>query len=105
MLDSRTNSEDYDDYFEAFLRAHDILLEQMVRNTNRYFPFRQAKKYAEFISFRGNRLTQQQIDRFCTSCVQVEKAIEHLEGSIARTREVKECREAMGRAIQIAKGY
>ena len=105
LLDSRTNSEDYDDYFEAFLRAHNILLEQMVRNTNRYFPFRQAKKYAEFISFRGNRLTQQQIDRFCTSCVQVEKAIEHLEGSIARTREVKECREAMARAMQIAKGY
>ena len=103
LLDSRTNSEDYDDFFEAFLSAHNILLEQMVRNTNRYFPFRQAKKYAEFISFRRNRLTQEQIDRFCTSCVQVIKAIEHLEGSIARSREVKECEDAMTRAIEIAK--
>ena len=102
LLDSRTNSEQYDDYFDAFLGAHKILLEQMVRNTNRYFPFRQAKKYAEFISFRGSRLSTQEIDRFRTSCIQVQRAIDNLGGSIARTREVRECKDAMERAIEIA---
>lgn len=105
LLDSRTNSEDYDDHFEAFREAHNILLEQMVRNTNRHFPFRQAKKYVEFISFRAGRLTGEQKERFCNSCGQVETAIEHLKGSITNSREVKECKEAMARAIAIARAH
>lgn len=103
LIDSRIYSDDYDDYFDAFLMAHSILIEQMVRNTNRHFPFRQAKKYVEFISFRGNRLTKAQVLRFITCCTQVAKSIEHLDGSISRSREVRECADAMRRAIVIAR--
>lgn len=102
LLDSRTNSSDYDDYFNAFEMAHQILIDQMNRNTNRHFPFRQAKKYVEFIAYRKKQLTQSQVDRFMTSCKQVVSAINHLHGRIARAREVEECREAMNRALEIA---
>lgn len=102
LLDSRTNSSDYDDYFDAFEMAHRILIDQMNRNTNRHFPFRQAKKYVAFIAYRKKQLTHSQIDRFITSCRQVISAIDHLHGRISIAHEVNECREAMNRALEIA---
>mgnify|MGYP006302386575 CR=1 FL=1 len=103
LLDSRTNSSDYEDYFEAFDLAHRILIDQMNRNTNRHFPFRQARKYVEFIAFRKKDLTESQIERFATACKQVVSAIDHLHGRISRTSEVEQCRRAMERALEIAR--
>lgn len=102
LLDSRTKSPDYADYFDAFELAHGILLQQMNKGGNKHFPYRQAKNYVEFISFRKRELTDAQVKRFITSCRQVISAIDHLEGSISRSNEVEECRLAMDRAIRIA---
>lgn len=102
LLDSRTNSSDYDDYFDAFEMAHRILIDQINQNTNRHFPFRQAKKYVSFIAYRKKQLTDYQVARFKTCCKQVISAIDHLHGRIAGAHEVKECREAMNRALEIA---
>jgi hypothetical protein len=103
LLDSRTNSDDYNDYFEAFEMAHGILIEQINKGANKHFPFRQAKKYVEFISFRKKDLSNIQISRFVTSCGQVISAIKHLDGPISRSREVTECQEAIERALAIAR--
>jgi len=101
LLDSRTNSSEYDDFFKAFTMAHQILVDQMNRNTNRHFPFRQAKKYVDFISYRKKDLEDWQIRKFANYCKQVVLAIEHLDGQIARSREVDECRRSMARALEI----
>lgn len=102
LLESRTNSNDYQDYFDAFLMAHSILIDQMNLNTNRHFPFRQAKTYVSFITFRKKDLTQNQIERFINSCKQVLAAIEHLRGRISHAREVEDCGIAIRRALDIA---
>lgn len=102
LLDSRTNSGEYDDYFEAFEMAHRILIDQMNNNTNRHFPFRQAKKYVNFISYRKSKLTNTQNDRFITSCRQVISAIGNLHGRITNAHEVRDCLVAMNRAIEVA---
>lgn len=102
LLDSRTNSGEYNDYYEAFEIAHRILLDQMNKNSNRHFPFRQAKNYVNFISYRKVKLTRSQVDRFIISCKQVISAISHLQGRITRKIEVDECLNAMDRAIEIA---
>lgn len=102
LIDSRTQSGKYKDYFEAFAMAHRILVDQMNKNTNRHFPFRQAKKYVDFISFRKGQLNGAQIDRFVSLCNQVISAIGHLDGRIVKKREVDECLKAMYRALEIA---
>jgi SIR2-like domain len=104
LLDSRTKSDEYSDYFDAFEMAHGILLHQMNLGSNRHFPYRQAKKYVEFISFRKGRLTDAQIGRFVLACKQVIQAIGHLKGAISRSTEVAECADAMQRAMDIATG-
>jgi len=102
LLDSRTKSDEYDDYFSAFEMAHGILIAQINRGANKHFPYKQARKYVEFISFRKQRLNPGQLKQFITACKQVESAIEHLTGSISTVPEVLECKKAMGRAITIA---
>lgn len=102
LLESRTNSDDYADYFEAFEMAHGILIQQINKGTNKYFPFRQARRYVEFISFRKDKLSKAQVHKFITSCQQVRSAIGHLPSGIGRSSEVLECEKAMERAIAIA---
>jgi len=104
LLDSRTESGDYEDYFKAFEMAHGILLEQMNKGSNKHFPYRQAANYVKFISFRKRDLTDTEVKRFAVSCRQVVSAIDHLRGTISHSSEVQACREAMSRAIAIATG-
>lgn len=104
LLESRTKSPDYTDYFDAFEMAHNILIEQMNKGANKHFPYRQARTYVQFISFRKNDFNDSQIKRFVVSCKQVISAIEHLQGSISNSNEVSECKLSMERAIKIATG-
>ncbi len=102
LLDSRIKTDDYDDYFKAFEMAHSILISQMNRENNRHYPYRQAKKYVEFISFRRNRLSKDEIRRFAVACRQVKAAIDNLTGRLTSASEIAECARHMDRAIEIA---
>jgi hypothetical protein len=102
LIDSRTRSDDYSDHFKAFELAHQILIGQMNRDSNRHFPYRQAIKYTDFISFRGQKLSAAEVSSFVTACKQVEAAIQNTRGPLANSTEVRKCKESMGRAIEIA---
>jgi hypothetical protein len=102
LLDSRIDSDDFDDYYQAFEKAHTILIDQMNRNDNRHYPYRQAQKYAKFISYRHGKLSPDELKRFATSCRQVKGAIKNLTGGLERYSIIKECNEAMDSAILLA---
>lgn len=102
LLDSRTEGVEYTDYFEAFYLAHRILIDQINKDTNRHFPFRQAVKYVDFISFRKKDLSSVEIQRFSNCCKQVLHAIEHLSAKQASGPDVARCKIAVERAIEIA---
>lgn len=102
LLDSRTEGVEYTDYFEAFHLAHRILIDQINKDTNRHFPFRQAIKYVDFISFRKKDLTTDQIQRFSNCCKQILEAIEHISTKQALVPDVTRCKGAVERAIEIA---
>lgn len=104
LLDSRIKTDDYDDYFKAFEMAHGILISQMNRENNRHYPYRQAKKYVEFISFRRSRLSQDEVRQFVVACRQVKAAIENLTGRLTYASEIAECDRQMDRAIELAQG-
>ncbi len=104
LIDSRIRSDEYNDYFKAFDLAHQILIDQIHRDSNRHFPFRQAAKYVEFISYRRNKLTTDEIGVFVTLCKQVRAAIERMRGPLAGSEDVKRCYNNMQRAVDIALG-
>ena len=102
LLDSRIRGEGYDDYFKAFQAAHAILVEQMNKNTNRHYPYRQAKKYVEYIAHRKVQFSPAELETFKSACRQVKSAIKNIRGSLAGAAEVKQCDAYMDRAIEIA---
>jgi hypothetical protein len=102
LLDSRIKGDEYDDYFGAFEKAHSILVEQMNRNSNRHYPYRQAKKYVEYISYRKDKFTPSELEMFKSACKQVKSAIGNLSGPLAANYDVRQCGEQMDRAIELA---
>jgi hypothetical protein len=104
LLESRTNSDNYDDYYEAFREAHQKLYGQMLKGDNRHYPYRQARNYLAFIVSRKNKLSMSQVEMFVSSCQQVIKNIENLPHELARSMPVIECKQAMERAIEVSKG-
>lgn len=102
LIDSRIRSEEYTDFFKAFELAHQILIEQMNKDTNRHFPYRQAARYVEFISYRKDILTPVEVQTFVSACKQVQAAIKNIRGHLANSPEVRRCFESMDRAIEVA---
>ncbi len=104
LLDSRIKSDDYNDHFVAFEKAHSILIGQMNQDNNRHYPYRQAKKYVEFISSRKAKMSDSEIQRFVAACNQIRSSIQNSAKKISYSSEISECDLDMERAIQIARG-
>lgn len=104
LLDSRIKSDDYNDYYVAFDKAHTILIDQMNQDNNRHYPYRQAKKYVEFISSRKSKMSESEIQRFVAACNQIRSSIKNSNKKIGYSSEIAECDVDMERAIQIARG-
>ncbi|MBU2360146.1 MAG: hypothetical protein KKB02_14675, partial [Alphaproteobacteria bacterium] len=102
LIASRTKSNKYDDYYDAFNQAHSVLIQQMNRDTNKHFPYKQAGDYVEFISARKLNLNVAEINSFVNACRQVKSAISNIQGSLKESRIVLRCNERMDRAIEIA---
>lgn len=102
LIQSRTESDEFDDYFEAFQEAHQILLQQMNRTEIHHNPFRQAFRYLEFISFRRNKLSTDQIKAFALACRQVLSSIDNINASsqLARSSVVLECKSNMEKCLE-----
>ncbi len=102
LLDSRIRSDDYKDHFKAFEMAHEILLEQMNKGSNRHYPYRQARKYVEFIAHRKGAMSASEVEAFKVSCRQVKSAIANVRGALSGAAELKLCDAQMDRAIELA---
>lgn len=103
LIASRTKSSEYSDYYMAFKQAHEVLIQQMNKDTNKFFPYRQAGEYVEFISARKKDLNESEIVSFINACKQVQSAIANITGSLKGSPIVGSCGEKMARAIEIAK--
>ena len=102
LLDSRIRSDEYNDHFKAFEKAHEILLGQMNKDTNRHYPYRQAKKYVDFIAYRKGALSATEVEAFKVACKQVKSAIKNVRGTLSGASEIRDCDEHMDRALKIA---
>lgn len=63
LLESRSRSQDWDDYFDAISEAHDIVSRQMNNFTEGYYPYRVARLYLEFVETNHSYITKDQLLR------------------------------------------
>jgi hypothetical protein len=68
LLESRSETTQWPDYYEAAQKAHGILREQMRRYEEGHYPYKVASKYLPFIEARHSELSDDQLDQFSQWC-------------------------------------
>lgn len=68
LLESRTETQLWTDYFEAFEKAHEIVKAQMRRIDEGDYPYNVAGKYLPMVEARHKEFDQQQLDRIVEWC-------------------------------------
>lgn len=105
LLESRMKSNNYPDFFAAFSRAHEIIMDQINRNNNEYFPYKQARQYLQYITFRGIEFTSEELDRFNAACNEIKASASAFRSQPRGRRILRECVFNMDRAIEIASKF
>ncbi len=105
LLESRTRSHGYDDYFVAFAKANRLLAKQMEATAQGYYPYRVARLYADFIRARGSTFDERQLATFESCCDSVIKRIAGASAILLTYPVVRECRERMVEALSLAASF
>ena len=102
LLESRSVSDKFLDYYVAFKKAHDILVKQMLQSDTRNYPYKMARNYQSFVATRKAQLTPSDLSHFAGCCRQILQIIGGLGQELSRDLLVAECKVAMEKAIVIA---
>jgi hypothetical protein len=95
LLESRTRTSYWSDYFEAFSEAHDIISQQMSTFTEGYYPYRVARLYLDFVEAKNSELSRDQLLRIDHCCGQLLALTENSPKDIKRTTYWRTAREAL----------
>jgi hypothetical protein len=71
LLESRSATDHWDDHFDAFMRAHRILREQMTKFREGLYPFRVASTYIDFIEARHLNFTTDEKNAIRIACLEL----------------------------------
>jgi hypothetical protein len=85
LLESRTRTSLWNDYFEAFSEAHDIISRQMSTFTEGFYPYRVSRLYLDFVEAKNSELSREQLLRIDNCCEQLLTLAEQAPNDIKRT--------------------
>lgn len=95
LLESRSRSARWGDYFDSFHSAHDIVARQMNNFTEGFYPYRVAILYLEFVEANNGKMTRDQLLRISEWCSQLLMISERAPSSIKRSAYWRRARESL----------
>ncbi len=95
LLESRTQTDRWDDHFDAFKKAHEIVSKQMNSFQEGFYPYRVAKLYLEFTEANVGFFTKEQKGRVIGWCDQLLRLAANAPNRIKRTRYWREADTAL----------
>jgi hypothetical protein len=95
LLESRSRTALWDDYFDAFSKAHEIISRQMSNFTEGFYPYRVSRLYLDFIESKNSKISRDQMDRISQYCDQLLQLSENAPPDIKRTAYWRTAREAL----------
>jgi hypothetical protein len=101
LLESRSRTENWDDFIEAFTQAHEILARQMASVREGYYPYRVARLYLEFVETRIETMDRGQKRQVRDACEKLLSLSEKAPPVVRRSKYWRESREALGAARDI----
>ena len=102
LLVSRTKSNEYTDFSQAFNEAHNICIKQMIDEPTSTAPYRVASNYLAFLERRKSDLSTGDLVGIIRSASEVSKRY-HSAGKNIRHSVVSRCANDMIKTIEIAK--
>lgn len=71
LLESRSETDLWDDYFSAWAKAHEIIRSQFKNLDEARYTFRVAAKYLGFIESRNSDLSKEEMEIFQNGCFEL----------------------------------
>lgn len=87
-----TNADD--DFFRAFLQAHNILTDKKHEKDTKYYPFKVARSYLPFYEKFKSRMCKKELSQFYNACQQIDNMIKKYKNAIPVYRMKHEVKEA-----------
>lgn len=95
LLESRIQTNLWNDHFDAFKQAHDIISKQMNSFQEGFYPYRVARSYLEYVEANSVNFTADQKKRILGWCDQLLRLAANAPARIKRTRYWREAEAAL----------
>ncbi len=95
LLESRSRTDKWDDYYDAFMSAHEILSKQMSSVREGYYPYRVARLYLEFVDARIGSMDKAQKRQVFDSCGRLLVLADKAPPVVRRSKYWRESKEAL----------
>jgi hypothetical protein len=104
LLESRTQTSKWLDYFEAFKNAHEIIARQMNSFREGFYPYRVARSYLPYVEANNKVFSKAQRERIVGWCEQLIKLGGNAPNQIKRSRYWREADVALKNTIDYLRG-
>jgi hypothetical protein len=100
-VESRSLSEHWSDYADAFLEASGIALSQTAIRQAGNYPYKVAGYFSDFAERRGGKLNQREKGMLSQECLKWLTHIDGLKGAKSKDRIVKQARGSVSHAYDV----
>jgi len=98
LLESRMKSSSWDDYYDSFSAANDIIQRQVSNYKEGFYPYRVARLYLDYLEANYKKLTSDQLGRVSQWCDKIMQASEAAPDAVRRSVYWRQARDAMKHA-------
>ena len=102
LLVNVIDTENVEEYFEAFKQAHTILTDRNHQKDTKFYPFKVARSYLPFYEKFKNKMSQKEKAYFRQACLQIDTMIKAYKAAIPAYRtklEVRQAEENIGKIM------
>ena len=95
LLRSRLNTDHWQDYYDAFSQANDILQRQVRNFQEGFYPYRVAANYLDYVEAHHSKMSKEQLDRISDWCAQIISVSEGAPPAVRRSMYWSRSRRAL----------
>jgi SIR2-like domain len=100
LLESRTNSNKFQDASENFFKLHELIMKQTGKTTAGHYPYRIASGYLAYLEAKGEDFSPDDVARARGCCNELLERIESLNPDLKKNRYVEKSQKSLSQAIE-----
>lgn len=102
LLESRMNTDQHPDYFDAFKKADTIIFSQIAKSDTLHYPYLRATAYGQYLKIRGGLFRKDELEYFINSCTRIIDAGTSKNNEVSTHKVTQTCILVLNKAIEDA---